>query len=216
MRVFDLFNENRLTGLLLILAFILFAIGATLPVIGEKGNSRIYTLPALEHLEAVAANEAVWFRANIIMGTAGFVLLAGLSLLTTILEKADEHAFSRLGLTSFILATVLWVLFSAFRAVVTISAARDMSSTGAVPDFYEPMARWGFALFYIYAVLGFLALAAYGISLLQATLLPDWIGWATLIFSIVFLIQLFITGDTLPAFHYLPALLIGIILLVHG
>ena len=47
MRVLDLFNENRLTGLLLILAFILFAIGATLPVIGEKGNSRIYTLPAL-------------------------------------------------------------------------------------------------------------------------------------------------------------------------
>lgn len=216
MRVLDLFNDHRITGLLLILAFILFAIGGTLPVAGEKGNSRIFTLPAREHLEAVARNEVVWFRANIFMGIAGFVLLAGLSLLTTILERANEHTFSRLGLVSFILATVLWVIFSAFRAVVTIRAAQEMSSTGAVPVYYEPLARWGFALFYIYAVIGFLALVAYGISLIQAVLLPAWTGWATLIFSIVILIQLFITGDTLPAFHYVPTLLIGILLLVRG
>ena len=216
MRVLDLFNDHRITGLLLILAFILFAIGGTLPVAGEKGNSRIFTLPAREHLEAVARNEVVWFRANIFMGIAGFVLLAGLSLLTTILERANEHTFSRLGLVSFILATVLWVIFSAFRAVVTIRAAQEMNSTGAVPVYYEPLARWGFALFYIYAVIGFLALVAYGISLIQAVLLPAWTGWATLIFSIVILIQLFITGDTLPAFHYVPTLLIGILLLVRG
>ena len=52
--------------------------------------------------------------------------------------------------------------------------------------------------------------------MLQAGLLPAWAGWATLLFSIAMLILLLIMGDTLPAFHYVPALLIGILLLVRG
>jgi len=216
MGAFDLYGIQRITGVLLILAFILFAIGGTLPVVGVKGNSGIFTLPVREHLLAVAKIETIWRWANIFMGTAAVVLLAGLSLLTTMLERANENTFSRLGLDVFLLATVLWVIFSAFRAVVTVSASNELALTGMVPNYYEPLAKWGFALFYIYAVVGFLALGLYGISLLQASLLPAWIGWATLIFSISILVQLFIMGDTLPAFHYLPTLLIGILLLFHG
>jgi hypothetical protein len=70
------------------------------------------------------------------------------------------------------------------------------------------MAQWMFALYVVYAALGFLALAAYGISLLQ-------VGWATLIYSIVLLISLFIQGNVLPILHYLPGVLIGVLLLVH-
>lgn len=206
-------NDHRLTGILLVLAFILFAIGGTLPVVGEKGNTRIFTLPVREHLQAIADNANVWRWANIFMGTACVVLLAGLSILTTILEGANERAFSRLGLVGFLLATVIWVIFSSFRAVVTVKAAQEMATTGAVPTYYEPLAQWGFVLFSIYAVVGFLALAAYGVSLLQIGLLPGWTGWATLIFSIAMGVQLLIMGDTLPAFHYFPPLLIGILLL---
>jgi hypothetical protein len=216
MGVSDLFNECRLTGVLLIVAFISFAIGGTLPVVGEKGNMGIFTLPVREHLQAVAENAIVWRWANIFMGTAAVVLLAGLSMLTTILEGAHERVFSRLGLVGFLLAAVLWVIFSAFRAVVTVRAAQEMKATGAVPAYYEPLAQWGFALFYVSAVVGFLALAAYGGSLIQVGLLPAWAGWATLVFSIAMLILLLIMGDTLPAFHYVPALLIGILLLLHG
>lgn len=215
----NLFNEYRLTGLLLILAFVSFAIGGTLPVVGEKGNMGIFTLPVREHLLAVADNALVWRWANIFMGAAAVILLVGLTMLTTILEGSSERILSRLGLAGFLLAAALWVIFSAFRATVTIRAAQEMTSTdttGAVPAYYEPLAQWGFALFYVYAVVGFLALAAYGGSLLQVGLLPAWVGWATIVFSILILIQLLITGDTLPAFHYLPPLLIGIFLVLHG
>ena len=215
----DLFNEYRLAGLLLIAAFISFAIGATLPIVGEKGNMGIFTLPVREHLLAVADNPAAWRWANIFMGAAAVILLAGLTMLTTILEGANERMLSRLGLVGFLLAAALWVIFSAYRATVTITAAQEMSSTGttgAVPAYYEPVAQWGFALFYVYAVVGFLALAAYGGSLLQADLLPAWVGWATIVISILALIQLLVTGDTLPAFHYMPPLLIGIFLMFRG
>jgi hypothetical protein len=212
----DLFNEHRLTGALLMLAFISFAIGATLPVVGEKGNTRIFTLPVREHLLAVADNAIVWRWANIFMGASAVVLLAGLTMLTTLLEGANERVLSRLGLVGFLLSAVLWVIFSVFRGVVTIRAAAEMASTDAVPPYYEPLAHWAFALFYVYATIGFLALGIYGASLLQAGLVPGWAGWATLIFSLAILIQLLITGDTLPAFHYFPPLLIGIILVFRG
>jgi hypothetical protein len=215
----DLGGDHRLTGVVLVLAFISFAIGGTLPVVGQKGNMGIFTLPVREHLLAVADNAIVWRWANVFMGAAAVVLLAGLSMLTTILEAANERVFSRLGLVGWLLAAGLWVIFSVFRAVVTIRAAHEMTATGttgAVPAYYEPLAQWGFALFYVSAVIGFLALAAYGGSLLQVGLLPAWAGWATLVFSLALLIQLLIMGDTLPGFHYLPPLLIGILLLFRG
>ena len=211
-----LFNDHRLTGVVLILSFISFAIGGTLPVVGAKGDMRIFTLPAREHLQAVADNLIVWRWANVFMGAAGVVVLAGLTMLTTLLEAANERILSRLGLVGFLLAAVLWLIFSVFRGVVTIRAAQEMSATGVVPTYYEPLAQWGFGLFYISAVIGFLALAAYGGSLLRVGLLPGWVGWATLVFSTALLIQLLIMGDTLPAFHYLPPLVIGILLMLRG
>jgi hypothetical protein len=209
-------NEHRLTAILLILAFISFAIGATLPLVGEKGNIQIYTLPVREHLLAVADNAVAWRWANIFLGAAAILLLVGLTMLTTILEGAGERVLSRLGLVGLLLAVVLWVVFSAHRAVITVRAAQETIETGTVPPYYEPLAQWGFALFYVYAVVGFLALAAYGGSLLQVGLLPAWAGWGTIIFSIAVLVLLLITGDTLPAFHYFPPLLIGILLLMRG
>ena len=80
--------------------------------------------------------------------------------------------------------------YSVFRAVITIRTAQEMTAagiTGVVPCYYEPLSRWGFALFYGYAVVGFLALAAYGASMLQVGLLPVWVGWTTLVFNVAML-----------------------------
>lgn len=216
MTVSDIFNDHRLTGILLVLAFTLFAIGGTLPVVGPKGNAKIFTLPAQMHLQAVADNAVIWRWANILMGAAAVSLLAGLSVLSAILEGVNERAFSRLGLVAILLAAAMWVIFSAFRAVVTVRAAQELTTTGAIPTYFEPLAQWVYVLFYVYAVVGFLALSAYAVSILRTGLLPAWTGWATLIFSIALLIQLLAMGDTLPAFHYLPPLVIGVLLLLGG
>ena len=213
------FTMERLTGAVLIASFISFAIGGTLPILGEKGNMRIFNLPVSEHLQAVAANTLVWRWANVWMGAAGVILLAGLSMLTTLLEGAGERFCSRLGLVGWLLATVLWVIFSAFRGVITVAAAEEMNvagATGVVPAYYQPLAQWGFALFFVAAVIGFLALATYGASLLQVELVPAWAAWATILFSRALLVQLLVMGDTLPAFHYLPPVLIGVLLVLRG
>lgn len=209
----------RIAGILLILAFIVFATGAGLPFVGAKGRPTIYMLTAPGNLQAVAASLTLWRWGNKFMGTAIIVLLAGSSMLTTLLEKAGEVIFSRLGLIGLLVASVLWLIFSVFRGVVTVRAAQDVaaadtSATDAAPAYYAPLAQWVFALFLVYAALGFLALAAYGVSLLQVGLLPAWVGWATLIYSIALLIPLFVQRSILPILHYLPGLLIGVLLLI--
>lgn len=212
MSIAVLVDERRWVGILLILSFAIFAVGGLLTVVGDKGNLRIFTLPAKEHLLAVANNPVVWRWANIFMGAAAIVLLAGFSLLTTILEAANERTLSRMGLLGGLLATVLWMIFSVFRVVVTIAVADAMMTT--VPTYYEPLAQWAFGLFYVSAMIGFLALAAYGGALLRIELFPAWVGWVTLGYSLALLVLLLTTGDTLPAYQYVPPLLIGILFMV--
>jgi hypothetical protein len=212
----DLLNEHRVAGVMLVLSFVSFAIGGALPVVGEKGNAGIFTLPLREQLLAIADNAAAWRWANIFMGAAAVLLLAGLTMLTTIFEGAGERVLSRLGLVGWLMAAVLWVIFSALRGVVAVSASAEMVTTGRVPTYYEALAQWGFALFYLYAVIGFLSISAYGGASLQVALLPAWAGWGTVIFSVAMLVLLLVQGDTLPAFHYMPALLIGILLMLRG
>lgn len=212
----SLLNAHRIAGGLLVVAFLSFAIGATLPVVSRQGNHQIFTLPIREHLQAVAGMTGIWRWANILMGAAIIALLAGLAILTSILESAGERLLSRLGLVGMVLAAVLWLIFSAFRATVTVAAAQELAATGVVPPYYEPLARWGFALFFVYAVSGFAALAAFGGSALHVGLLPAWIDWGTIAFSLATLVALLIVGDTLPAFHYVPPLVMGLTLLVRG
>jgi len=85
-----------------------------------------------------------------------------------------------------------------------------------IPPYYEPLARWCFAIFFVYAIAGFLALATYGGAVLRVGLLPAWVGWGTTAFSLAALVALLLTGDTLPALHYVPPLGMGLILLMRG
>lgn len=216
MAISELITIQRVTGAVLVASFIVFAVGGILPIVGEHGNVRIFTLPVREHLRAVAHNAAVWRSANVWMGAASVLLLVGLTMLTTLLELANERLYARLGLMGWQVSAILWLIFSAFRGVVTVNIAQVIGvpeRADAAMSFYEPLAQWGFTLFSISALIGFLALAAYGGALLQSALIPAWAGWATLVFSLVLLVQLLVTGDTLPAFHYVPPLLIGVLLL---
>ena len=150
------------------------------------------------------------------MGSAIVFLLAGLTICTTLLEAANERILSRLGLVGFTLTSILWVIFSAFRATVPVTAAQELEQTGEVPTYYEPVGQWAFALFKSYAVVGYLSLSAYSGSFLQTGLIPAWAAWITIVFSIALLVIFLVQGDTLPVFHYLPPLLIGILLVALG
>src|SRR6476660_9528276 len=107
-----LLSEHRLAGVLLVFSLLSFAVGASLPTVGPRGNINIFTLPVREYLLAVADNAAAWRWANVFMGAASLLLVAGLTMLTVSLEGAGEHVLSRLGLAGIPLATISWLVFS--------------------------------------------------------------------------------------------------------
>jgi len=155
------------------------------------------------------ARRAIWKRAA---GTKpvyrywerGFVIAAvvvvvlGWGLLERLLEAAGDS----------ILAPSGWVILILSTALVLVAELFSLSKQ----DWLQP-------LIVAHVVLGFLAQALFGVALLQTGLLPGWVGWATILWSLGMLIYLpaFKSRDIYyPWVHYVAPLMIGISLLVKG
>jgi hypothetical protein len=82
-----------------------------------------------------------------------------------------------------------------------------------VPNVYEPLNLWIRSLFVIYSVLAQSGIVAYGAALLSTRVLPQWLGWTSIVFSLVGLSLLAFTGDAPPFMYYLMPIVMGILLL---
>ena len=131
--------------------------------------------------------ERSFLMAAVILTAIGFVLLEGH------FHNTDGRVLARTGATAYLFAGIVLV------------AAEGLSLS---PGFENP----GLALFAICVVLAFLAQAGIGGALLQAGLLARWIGWVTILWSLVWLVVLpVITPEDIyfPILHHLMPLLIG-------
>jgi hypothetical protein len=86
--------------------------------------------------------------------------------------------------------------------------------THTVPDSYAPLSAWSGALFIIFTVIAFIALAIYGGAILTSSLLPSWAGWASIIFALGGLTHLAITRDSYPVLHHPMLIVTGVLLLL--
>jgi hypothetical protein len=205
-------TARRLTGATIILGVALFLIGAFMPLTDTKGNF-IYSLQARQWLGVISNHQLLWQWANFLFISGAVVTILGLVMLSGLLREAGDRAFSQLGLTTFAFGVVLWLIIVAFRQSIDSWSAQEMVRTSALPDFYVPLTLWTHALGVIYTVLAFTALAALGGAVLSTCILPRWMGWLTLVYSLVGLGVFVYTHDIPPLLHYLPLLIIGILLL---
>jgi hypothetical protein len=136
----------------------------------------------------------MWERGWVI--AAALINLLGFVLLEDLLRDAGDMIVARLALTVYLTATVLLVVAEGW-----------LLNTHAM--IYPQVA--------IYVVLAFLAQIAFGFSLLQSGIVPGWVGWATILWNLVFLVIMPIVspGDIyFPVLHHVAPLLIGIALLL--
>jgi hypothetical protein len=173
-------------------------------------------LAVREYLETIDAHRVAWL---LIAGSfaAGVLLtLAGLLLLGVALREAGDRLWSVLGQAAYLFGAVLWLATLAFRATATVAAARETVAVGAIPTWFEPMRSWAGALFAIYMVLAYLAIAAFGKALLGTTLAPRWLARTHLIFGLLgaagFLARVPLFNPPLMI-HLVPGIL-GVTLLV--
>jgi hypothetical protein len=206
-------TQRRLTGITLIVGCLLFLAGAFMPLFDKKGNI-IYYLSLREQLLFIFAHPTLWQWATILLLSGVVVTLLGLTLLTMLLRDAGDRAFSQLGLIAFAFGAVLWVIILAFRLSVVFWAAQETARTGVLPNYYVPLILWTQALFVIYTMLAFSALAAYGGAVLSTGVLPHWVGWLAIVYGPAWLGWFAFTGDAPPLLHHLMPLLMGILLLL--
>lgn len=138
----------------------------------------------------------LWERGFVI--AALLTAVAGLTLLEGMLEAAGDSILSPSGLVILLIGAGI-VIFAE-----TFSISRQ---------------EWIYAPVVAFVVLAFLAQAIFGAALLRTGLLPVWIGWATILWNLGWLVVLPIARPKdmyYPWLHYVAPLLIGIGLLLKG
>jgi hypothetical protein len=204
-------SHLRAAAILLIAGWVLFWAGACTPPYRWW-----YRIPVREYLEMVAAHRGVWLWIAASFAVGVLLTVAGLVVLASALRASGDRLWSDLGQLAFLLGSVLWLASIAFRATGTVSAARETVASGAVPSWFEPMRSWSGAIFAIYMVLGYLAIAAFGRALLLTNVAPRWLAWTHVVFglagSVGFLARVPLFDPPLMI-HLVPGIL-GVVLLL--
>ena len=123
-------------------------------------------------LGVVYHHQALWWWTNAFFMGSTLVTLLGLALLTSLFREAGDRTFSHLGLILFVLAATPWLIQRAVPLSIDPGAAQELARTGVMPGSYVPLTLWTQALFAIYTILAYCALAAYGGAMLSIHLLP--------------------------------------------
>ena len=209
-----LWTEPRFTGVVLILGCLVLGSGLGLywPLKDEKG-AFIFGLPTREWLRLVFAHPRPWRWGTILFISVAIMTVLGFAMFTSLLRDAGDRTFSLLGLIAFAFGTVLWVICLAFRLSIDPWAAQETEKADAIPEFYVPLTRWTGVLFVIYTILTFLAAVAYGGALVSTRLLPHWLGWVTIVYSLAWLGLTVAFGNAPPLLHHLLPIVMGILLL---
>jgi hypothetical protein len=207
-------NRRRFTGITLILGCFLFLGSLGLMPRDSTGNFMV-NLPLREQLLVIAAQPSLfeWSFSLLIGGI--IVTLLGLAMLTTLLQDAGDRTFSYLALIALLFGDILLVIYIAFPLGIAPLAAQATAKTGVVPDYYVQLTLWTQPLFVIYTILAFSVLVAYGGAILSSHVLPHWVGWLAIVYSMAGLVLAAFTGGNVPPFlHHLGPILIGVLLLL--
>jgi hypothetical protein len=131
--------------------------------------------------------EKYWYVAFLVVTLYGLVILEG------ILRRAGDHIFGRLGLVTFTLAAVMWLLIFVLDTNYLPSAAGDDEA--------------------YFIALAFPAVIAYGLAILRTGILARWIGVAVVLWTVVMLVRVF-PSNRGPLFYEPALVLIAIALVV--
>jgi hypothetical protein len=155
----------------------------------------LYTGRAIWKWPAAQSKNYLYWERGLVMA-AILVVTLGLVLLERLFEAAGDRILPPLGMTIFLIGAVLVI------AAETYSLSRQ---------------EWLYASTVVFVVLAFVGQALFGIAILRTGFLPAWVGWATVIWNLGWLVILPIARPRdiyYPWLHFVAPLIIGIMLLL--
>ena len=204
---------QRVTGAVLVLSILITFAGILVVVI----QGRVEGLEAaFKGVEGIGEDAAA-FRTVGAFSLAGLiVMLLGFGIFTVHLTETGDRGISVVALNLLVFTVVFSAIEGSFHSEVTAWAGEEWARTGAAPEFYEPLRQWmNGPIQLAYMTFGFSSLAGYGWAMLRTMVLPRWVGWATIGWSLAWLAVILATQDSLPAVLFVPQLLIGVALLLY-
>jgi hypothetical protein len=185
--------------LILLLALIILIASGSLP--GFSAN--------LQGSLAKMAPYASTFRRLDLLWTLGWILqLLGFSLLAHLLLSAGEEQLGILSFIAVFVAALLGVLHGTFHMSVETWAAEEAARTGSIPEIYAPMELWIGGSFRIAYWLQLVGVAGFGWGILRAGLTPSWVGWAAIVWSILWIAG-YLVGVGAPGILFIMPAVIG-------
>lgn len=139
--------------------------------------------------------------------------LVGFGVLAVMLWRADEGLLATLSFGVLIFASAVSVFRGAFEGTVTVWAAGEWATNGTVPEMYKPLSEWVNSLFAIAYFSLLLSMVGFGWGVLRAGLLPNWVGWVSIVSSVLWIVG-YVFGVGLPAIMLMFPLIYGIGLLL--
>jgi hypothetical protein len=206
-------TERRSTGSTLIVGCILFLTAAGFSPTDEKGTS-MYDLPMREALMAVFHRWSSWQWGLLLFCLAVVVTLLGFARLTSILREAGNRTCSLWGLIAQTLATGFFLIAMTFSRSIEYWAAQETVRTNVVPALYQQLSLWEAAIFQVYTALTFFAALMYGMAIISTRILPGFLGWVIMVYSLAGATAFVILGDMPPFVHHLLPIVMGVLLLL--
>jgi hypothetical protein len=157
----------------------------------------LYTGRAIWRWSAAQSQRHLYWERGFVMA-AILIATLGLALLERLLVAAGDEILSSIGMAIFLIGAVLVI------AAETFSLSRQGET---------------YVMIVVFVILAFLGQATFGASILRTGLLPAWVGWATMLWNLAWLVIMPIARPQnmyYPWLHYVVPILIGISLLSRG
>ncbi len=209
----SIWTTGRVSGTLLVLSFAIIAVEFVVVLTQGKFEG---VEAAWEGVEGIGEAATVFRDIDALRSPQVVLLFLGFGMLTVHLSEAGDRALSFLAFNLFMVFVILAAMEDTFHSEVTAWAGEEWARTGAVPEFFDPLREWVNGPVQLrYVTFVNTSMAFYGWAFLRTGVLPRWIGWSTLIWSLGWLILAVVIQLTLPATYILLPLLLGVALIVH-
>ena len=205
-------TELRLGGVALLLGVV--ALAAVFGLIAMRGQMR-GVAASFMGVEGIGRDASA--LATLIKGVAVFGILAlvGFGVLASALTAAGERSLALVSFGLWVLASAAGVIRTASDATITVWAGERWAETGTVPEVYEPLSAFAANSFLWFAeVPWFLAAAGFGWAVIRSGVLPVWVGYVAVGWSVVWLIFPLVFKFDLPAVLILFPILFGVGMLI--
>ena len=191
---------QKLAGIVLIVGSLLFIIAAFMPI-----TIKVVTeSDPQKRGEHIQNDRTGWLVVNILFGAGSVVAVVGLALFAlhaqSIGDNPNVKLVSYLAPIAAALGTLFWVIISYNR--VALPPQEAASNLG--------VNSW---MFPAYTVLMQIALMIVGFVLIQGAY-PGWLGWGVMVLGGLSLVAYLVFKDMPPFAHYVPLLVMGIVLVI--